>query len=263
MAEEAKFFPGAIRRIRHWAVSKLSDHYCIRGGTHTILISPYVAEYFEKRLAGIQHVIPNPIADEFFNIERHDDGNRVIFAGRLRALKGINDLITAVGHIAPSQDVELVLAGSVREHAYVDQLKNQAIRLGIAEKVHFLGLLSVEQLRDELSRSAVLVLPSYQETAPMVIVEAMAAGIPVIATNVGGVSYDVIDGVTGYLIEPADVLALADRLRKLLSDAELRRSFGDAGKRSVIEKNRALRVAERTIEVYRQVRARQEMRQYP
>ena len=255
MAQEARFFSGAMRRVRHWILSKISDRYCIRGGTHTILISPYVAEYFNERLAGSRYVIPNPIADAFFNITRRDDGRRILFAGRLLPLKGVKDLITAVGHIASSQDIKLVLAGSLSESQYVEQLKNEATRLGISENVHFLGLLSEEQLRNELSRSAALVLPSYQETAPMVIVEAMAAGVPVIATNVGGVSYDVMDGITGFLIEPGDVHMLAERLRRLLSDPTLRRSFGDTAKEIVIEKNRARKVAERTIEVYRQALA--------
>ena len=253
MAEEARFYTGFGKRARHRLLSRLSEHYCIAHGKHTILISPYVAEYFANRLAGRHYMIPNPIGDSFFSIPRQEQPGRVLFAGRLYALKGVMDLVRATAQVAQSLDVELVLAGSLDDRQYVSQLKNESASLGISDIVYFRGLLDEQELRKELSRAAVLVLPSYQETAPMVIVEAMAAGLPVIASDIGGVSYLVKDGKTGFLIPSGDVNALSGRLMTLLSDRSLRQSFGSEAKRQATGEYRADSVARRTIDVYRQI----------
>jgi glycosyltransferase involved in cell wall biosynthesis len=107
-------------------------------------------------------------------------------------LKGVSDLIQATATVARKQPIQLVLAGSLEDRQYVDQLKTEVNRLDIADQVDFAGLLDSESLRREISRASLLVLASYQETAPMVIHEAMAAGLPVVASKVGGIPYFVI-----------------------------------------------------------------------
>jgi glycosyltransferase involved in cell wall biosynthesis len=253
MAEEAKFYTGLAKRVRHQLLSKWSDRYCIRNGRHTILISPYVAQYFQERLAGQQYLIANPIADEFFDIVRCETGNRVLFAGRLYALKGVIDLVRATAKVARTQDIKLALAGSLHDREYVRQLQQEAAQLNLNDRVEFCGLLDEDELRKELARSSVLVLPSYQETAPLVIAEAMAAGLPVIASDVGGIRYQVRDGETGFLIKPGDVTTLAARLEELLAAPDQRKSFGETARRLAIDEYSANRVAARTLDVYRAV----------
>jgi glycosyltransferase involved in cell wall biosynthesis len=253
MSEEARFLTSRPRRLRHWLLSKISEKNCISQGKHTILISPYVAEYFKNRLAGAQYLIPNPLAEDFFTILRRETAGRVLFAGRLLPLKGVVDLIRATSEVAQSQKIELILAGSLDEQQYVNQLKNEARRLDISNLVKFRGLLNEQELREEFGRCAVLVLPSYQESAPMVIVEAMAAGVPVIASNVGGIPYQVKDGETGFLFTPGDVNTLSKRLIQLLSDKSLRESLGIAAKDLATANYRADRVARKTIDVYQQI----------
>lgn len=252
LAEEARYYSGAGARLRHRLLDRLSERHCIRGGRHTILISPYVADCYEGRLAGRRYLIPNPVADEFFRIPRQDTGRRVLFAGRLYALKGVLDLVRAAAEVARSQEIELVLAGSLADRDYVQKLRTEARRLGIEEQISFRGLLNEEELREELGRSAALVLPSYQETAPMVIAEAMAAGVPVIASKVGGVGYQVRDGETGYLFAPGDVDALSARLLDVLGNRKLRESLGAAGRDFAAREYRAENVARRTVDAYRQ-----------
>lgn len=256
MTEEAKFYTGLAKRVRHQLLSKWSDHYCIRQGRHTILISPYVAQYFTDRLAGQQYLVANPIADEFFEIERCETANRILFAGRLYALKGVIELLRATASVARNHDVKLALAGSLHDKQYVQQLQQEAAQLNLLDRVEFCGLLNENELRTELGRSSVLVLPSYQETAPMVIAEAMAAGLPVIASDVGGIRYQVRDGATGYLIVPGDVATLAKRLEQLLAAPDQRKSFGETARRLAIDEFSADRVAARTLDVYRAVLGR-------
>lgn len=253
MAEEAKHFATVGQRARHRLLNMFSEHYCIRKGQNTILISQYVADYFGGRIAGESHFIPNPIASSFFDIPRAEEPGRVLFAGRLIPLKGVLDLIKATATISQSQTIELVLAGSLEDQQYVDQLQSEANQLGIKDQVHFPGILDAESLRKELARASILVLPSYQETAPMVIQEAMAAGVPVIATRVGGTRYQVRDGETGFLIDARDVQALSGRMRILLSNQAMRQSFGEAAKALAQVEYRADAVAKKTIDIYRQI----------
>jgi glycosyltransferase involved in cell wall biosynthesis len=146
-----------------------------------------------------------------------------------------------------------VLAGSLEDQQYVSQLRSEVKKLGIKNQVHFPGILDAESLHEELSRASMLVLPSYQETAPMVIQEAMAAGVPVIASRVGGTRYQVRDGETGFLIDARDVQALSERMGMLLSNQAMRQSFGEAAKAFAQEEYRADAVAKKTIDIYRQI----------
>lgn len=255
MAEEAKHFATVGQRARHRLLNRISEHYCIKNAKHTIVISPYVANYFDGRINGELHFIPNPIASSFFDIVRAEEPGRVLFAGRLTPLKGVLDLIRATARIAQDRSIQLVLAGSLEDQQYVEQLHSEVKRLDIKDWVHFPGLLDAQSLRREFSRASMLVLPSYQETAPMVVQEAMAAGLPVIASRVGGTPYQVRDGETGFLVDSGDVHALTTRINTLLSNQAMRESFGKAANALAEKEYRADTVAKRTIEVYRQILA--------
>jgi glycosyltransferase involved in cell wall biosynthesis len=96
----------------------------------------------------------------------------------------------------------------------------------------------------------VLVLASQQETSPMVIAEAMASGVPVVATRVGGIPYLVDDGRTGFLVGVGDVDALTARLSELLGDDAKRRAFGEAARARAAERFKPAAVAARVRDVY-------------
>ena len=251
LRREAGLLSGFRRRIRTRIQGWMGEYYCIRRASHTILISPYVAEHYGSALKGKRYLIPNPVDARFFEVVRRESPGRILFAGRLYALKGVKNLINAVASISRSNDLRVVLAGSTADKHYVDELRAEASRLGIVESVDFRGILRTDELLEELSHCSCLVLPSYQETAPMVIQEAMAAGVPVIASNIGGVPYQVEDGKTGFLVPPGDVEALADRLKTLLSDKAMREVFGAAAKLRAESEYRASIVARKTLDVYR------------
>jgi glycosyltransferase involved in cell wall biosynthesis len=101
-----------------------------------------------------------------------------------------------------------------------------AATLGVAGRIEFLGW--VDDLSSVLSRWDVFVLPSLEEGFPLAALEAMATGLPVVASSVGGVPELVVDGKTGWLVPPGDVEALAARLHLLLSNPEQRLSMGAA-----------------------------------
>jgi len=147
-----------------------------------------------------------------------------------------------------SDDVRLVLVGNGDTQ---DAAKTLARQLGIEARVEFAGLRS--DVPEILAQSDIFVLASKQETLPISILEAMRAGLPVIASDVGGVSEEVIDGETGLLVQVGSVEALAAALERLLGDKTLRKSMGRAGRKRFEELFQAERMIERTRALYEQM----------
>jgi glycosyltransferase involved in cell wall biosynthesis len=177
----------------------------------------------------------------------------ILFAGRVRKLKGVKDLLHAVARLPDRDGTRVVLAGSLADAGYVHDVRSLCERLGIQDLVQFLGLVDTDRLLRELSECACLVLPSYQENAPMVVQEAMAAGVPVIATGIGGIPFQLEHERSGFLYQPGDIAALTTRLEGLMSSSSLREKIGMAAKSFATERYQAARVADRTVEIYRQV----------
>jgi glycosyltransferase involved in cell wall biosynthesis len=167
-------------------------------------------------------------------------------AGRLLPLKGLVYLLRAIASLRVEfPNLVLEIAGSGPERA---TLEREAQTLGLSDGVRFLGW--VEELAPVLARWEVFVLPSLEEGFPMAALEAMAAGLPVVASAVGGVPELVEDGRTGYLVPPRDPAALADRLRVLLLDPVQQRAFGAAGQARVRDHFSAERMVTRIAEIY-------------
>lgn len=155
----------------------------------------------------------------------------LLFVGRLAAIKGLPVLFEALGRLrARHPALRLVLIGDGPERR---ALEAQAAAAGLAQAVEFLGYRSQEAVADQLARADVFLLPSFAEGVPVVLMEALAASVPVVASRVAGVAELVDDGVSGYLAPPGDPYALADRIDALLSDPALRARFGEAGRRRV------------------------------
>jgi glycosyltransferase involved in cell wall biosynthesis len=146
-------------------------------------------------------------------------------AGRLIELKGIEYLLRAAAelrHDFPTLRVEIAGTGPERP-----KLEEQAQQSGLGEHVRLLGW--VEDIPALLRRWDVFVMPSLEEGLGNAALEAMAAGLPVVASSVGGLLEIVEDGTTGWLVPPRDPAALALHLRLLLSNRELRWRMGAAG----------------------------------
>jgi glycosyltransferase involved in cell wall biosynthesis len=173
--------------------------------------------------------LPNPVAP----VETPQEARRaslVLFLGRLEPGKGIYDLLEAVSAVRPAvPDVRLVCAGEGDRSA----VARYAERLGIADAVKFTGWVGPSGKRALLESAAVFALPSYDEALPMSLLEAMAAGVPVIVSPVGGVPEVVVDGVSGFFAAPGDIATLQRLLAKLLLDRRLSARIGAAARESV------------------------------
>jgi glycosyltransferase involved in cell wall biosynthesis len=135
--------------------------------------------------------------------------------------------VSAVRPAVP--DVRLVCAGEGDRSA----VARYAERLGIADAVKFTGWVGPSGKRALLESAAVFALPSYDEALPMSLLEAMAAGVPVIVSPVGGVPEVVVDGVSGFFAAPGDIATLQRLLAKLLLDRRLSARIGAAARESV------------------------------
>jgi glycosyltransferase involved in cell wall biosynthesis len=156
--------------------------------------------------------------------------NLILFLGRLEDAKGVFDLLEAVAGLRYTvPDVLLVCAGEGDRAAVV----RYAERLGIADAVKFTGWVGPSGKRALLESAAVFALPSYEEALPMSLLEAMAAGVPVVVSPVGGVPEVVVDGVSGFFAAPGDIATLQRLLKKLLLDRRLGARIGAAARESV------------------------------
>lgn len=154
----------------------------------------------------------------------------LLFLGRIGQRKGAYDLIPAVAKLLPEfPGLRLIMGGD----GELEKARRVAESLGIAAHLELAGWVTGPAKQELLTQASVYVLPSYHEGLPMSVLEAMAAGLPVVSTRVGGIPEAVREGENGFLIVPGDVEALGDRLRSLLSDADLRRRMGESARERI------------------------------
>ena len=246
---------GIFRRPKRLLL-KLTEGYGRRRVRHIILISDYVRKFLPARnKIRKSWLIENPIADSFFDIDRQGEPGRIFCCCRIRPLKNVLGMIKMFTLIAENfPDARLRIAGAA-EAAYLEECERQAETDCVQDKVSFLGNISIEEVQSEMSKANCLVVPSFQENAPLNIAEAMAAGVPVVAANVGGIAGMVRDGETGLLIDPHDTSGIAEAVSKIISDKKLAESMGQHSKKLASERFRASKVCEKTLQAYRDVLA--------
>jgi glycosyltransferase involved in cell wall biosynthesis len=154
----------------------------------------------------------------------------VAFAGRYEAGKGIHELVTAMAGLMPSHPrLRLECAGS----GDIAAIERRAARFGIAGRVTLREWIDPAQRDELLARASVFVLPSHAEGLPISLLEAMAAGCPVIASAVGGVPDLVIDGLNGLLVPPGNAEALAAAIHRVLRDPALAAQLSRCGRETI------------------------------
>jgi glycosyltransferase involved in cell wall biosynthesis len=190
--------------------------------------------------------IPNPVVmPQAAPAER--TGALVAFVGRIEGAKGIFDLIEAVNEVR--QTIPNVRAECAGDGDIEAALRHVAIR-GLGPNVYFKGWVSPRRREAMLARASVFVLPSHAEGLPMSLLEAMAAGCPVIATRVGGIPDVVTDGVNGLLVPAGDRDALALALHRLLVDRELAARLGREARETIRRRFTAAHALERLDQIY-------------
>ncbi len=194
--------------------------------------------------------IPNPVAIPSWQAPLDASPPRVLFLGVIKEAKGCYDLLRAwPAVVAAVPAARLVLAGS----GEIDRARALATQLGIEASLDTPGW-TVGDAKAALMRDAwIFTLPSHWEALPMSVLESMAAGLPIVASDVGGIPMAVGDGRAGVLVKAKDVGALSQALITLLRDPAYRKSMGSAARRRAIDEYSAATIIPRIEALWRDV----------
>jgi glycosyltransferase involved in cell wall biosynthesis len=198
----------------------LTENFNIDSQNVLVINNPAVPEEIEK-------LSSESVAEIVF----HEGVPVVLFVGRLSRVKGVDSLLKAFSRVAGQREARLVVLGEGDEKAGLRRLSSD---LGLDSKVHFLGY--KENPYKYMKNATLFVLPSLYEGFGIVLVEAMACGIPVVATkSYKGIEDIVADEKSGLLVPVGDENALASAIIRLLDDSGLRALLAEEGKKRAIE----------------------------
>jgi glycosyltransferase involved in cell wall biosynthesis len=188
-------------------------------------------------------------------VAARSDRPRIVSVGRLVPRKGFATLIRALPH---TPNAELVIVGGppaaeLTDDPQAQQLQRLAIELGVADRVRLLGGVTRAEMPALLRSADVVACTPWYEPFGIVPLEAMACGIPVAATAVGGIRDTVVDGVTGRLVPPKDPAALGEAIATLICDRRRARALGRAGRERACVRYTWDRVAADTERIYEKV----------
>ncbi len=209
-------------KIKRSAFTACISHFC---RSQAAIFAP---EYTDKL-----HIVHCGIEPERLTPVRHEGrGNRLLFVGRISAGKGLEVLIDSMAELRTRHDdLTLTVVGDGPHRGVLERLCH---RRSLADHVTFTGSKNQDEVAKLLADHDIFVLPSFAEGVPVVLMEAMGAGLPVVATQVGGLTELVDDGVSGFLVRPFDHTQLIDRIERLVADPELRERLGRAGRAAVL-----------------------------
>jgi glycosyltransferase involved in cell wall biosynthesis len=239
--------PGLGERLMRWTVARLVfelDHDAVVS-VNRRNVGP-LAEHHER----VRHV-PNGVDLSRFRPDLAPTEQKVLYVGRLDEPKRVRDLVDAFAAVAEEfPDLELVVVGSGPRRA---ELERRAAVTGVGDRIQFVGEASRTAVARHYASARLFVLPTRWEGQPLSVLEAWAAEVPVVATDVDGVRELVEHRENGYLVEPKSAEALAAGLRHALSNPDEAAAWCKSGRETVRREFTWKRCAERTREVYETV----------
>ncbi|MEM1589199.1 MAG: glycosyltransferase family 4 protein [Candidatus Bathyarchaeia archaeon] len=219
-----------------------------------IVLSEGVSKRISKWARGSIYVIPPGIDEDFFNIDRNPaevEKELILCISVIEPRKGLIDLLKAISLVQRRYSkVRLIHIGKITSMRYYQQLQTYIQHQNLSGKVSFLG--EVDQVEIFLKKAYLLVLPSYEESFGLAVAEAMAAGVPVVATRVGGLQNLVEDGHSGLLAEAGVPEDLAEKMEKLLANPVLASQMAEEGRKRALL-FRWPKIASQTHDVYKRI----------
>lgn len=246
-------FEGAVRYLAA-SYEKSIGRWLIHQSDHIVAVSNAVMRSAVSLGASSSKVsvVPNAVDTEEFRPARNKERNEVIrvaLVGRLVWNKGPQYLVEAAPSILHDFDhVEFLIVG---DGPMLEQLQERVRSLGAERHFRFMGL--VPNVSEFMQKVDILVRPSLTDGMPLTVLEAMACGVPCVASKVGGTPEILTDGGTGFLVEPKNIEQLSSRISALLSDPRLRTAMGRRAREFAERYYSWPRVAQRMIEIYRNV----------
>jgi glycosyltransferase involved in cell wall biosynthesis len=252
MWKEKNYFQGYPRFAYEVNIKRFN--YFSRRLKKLVAISPYVVSEVDHYLkTGIPdtEVIENPVADVFFEQEKRENERLIIYPGSINCRKNQITLIKALSLLKKDNvKFRCVLPGPVLEKDYFRELQKTIKKYDLEQDVTVPGPVPFEHLLRLYSEASIMVMTTLQETAPMVISEAMARGIPVIAPPVSGIPYMVSPGKTGFLINPQSTEELASHMAILLDDSGLRKKFSDESRKIAASRWKSDVITNKLLDLY-------------
>lgn len=233
-------------RILEWFVHRHFKYF--------IAISPYVLSNLSDHKKRIFN-IPNPISKSFLNsnseVDLSFEKKYILYIGPLVYLKQAHILIEAFIELKKEfADLQLVICGNREDENYYSFLL-RLIEKSDAAGITFIEYLSRNEVKEYLKKTLIFVQPSLQENTPMVLAEAMAMGVPVVASNIGGVSYMVENNNTGLLFKSGSVSELMKCVKTLLEDRNLYNRISHRARTKAQRLFQPDRIAQETVKIYK------------
>ncbi len=218
--------------------------------TNIIVAAPPMRDILINKTKAKIYIIPNGIDLKYVrDITSKSIGHPcILYVGRLTKRKGVDILLKAIPMIKDL--IPNILLYIIGEGPQDNELKEIVKDLNIDNNVKFLGFVSEEEKYSYYKHVDICIIPSIDEPFGIVLLEAMACGKPIVASNVGGIPFVVEDGKTGILVKPGDVDILAEKIIMLLQSEELREQMGMAGKEKTANFSWQV-IAEQTVKIYK------------
>lgn len=264
---------GNLRLIRKllrphpWSALALQSHIealAVPRFAGVVCISNYTRRAIERETPKTW-VVPNAVDPDFLSLgderekiiqnsesipQPRDQNSTILVVANVDARKNQIAFIEALDPLAAPSGVRVKFFGRCGDDVYGEKFRAMVATRPWCE---YGGMISRESLRNEFARAAIVALPSHEDNCPMVVLEAQAAGLPVMASNVGGVPDLVEDQVTGLLTRPDSAGSMRGAIEKLLTDPALVSRLVQNGRRQARERFHPRAVAERHLEIYREV----------
>jgi glycosyltransferase involved in cell wall biosynthesis len=236
-----------------WWIQARLEAFCLPRFAGVICISKYTQQQVSD-LAKKTWLLPNATENLFFEPRSTSvDPSAppvVLVVANVDSRKNQNALIQALDPLAHKLKFIVKFFGRCGEDSYGKEFRSL---IEARPWCSWGGMISREKLRDEFARATVLFLPTREDNCPMVVLEAQASGVPVIASNVGGVPDLVEDGVTGLLTNPDLPSTMPIALEKILSDKALARRLAEGGSKQALACYHPNVIATKHVEIYREV----------
>jgi len=233
-----------------WLAARL-EAFTVPRTNGVVCITKYTQE--AVRRDGVRTwIVPNAVDQSFFPIEPEPASPPVILCvGHVTVRKNQNAFIHALDRLVEKMQFLLVCIGLADgKDPYAQEFHKLAAARPWIEHVNWADRAA---LRERFRTAALLVLPSLEDNCPMVVLEAMAAGVPVVAARVGGVPDLIEDGQNGLLCDPLDESSMVAAVSRLLSEPTLGHKLAVEARRIALERYHPLRIARRHLEIYREV----------
>lgn len=247
----------------YYPVIKILEKIYLKKSTNLITVSNWIKGFVEdnKRPQNIR-VIQNGIDVDRFSPKNKKNKQKefgfldkvnkpvILYCGRLLALKGLKIFIKSMSQVLKKQDAYFVFAGTGNINSWEEQMKLNNIP---RENYKFLGYVEYEKIHQLYSKADVFVLPSFTESCPLTVLEAMSSRLPVIATRVGGTSEIIRNNKDGILIKAGRVSELTKSILKLLEDNAFRKRISNNARKKVEERFNSRLMALKTKKFYEEI----------